>query len=292
MQCTACGEIPHCEQCAVSLTLHKDNILRCHYCTYHMPAPTECSSCKGTAFLKKGIGTQQVVTILEKIFPTARIARADLDTTVNKKQWTETVQRFENGDIDILIGTQTITKGYHFPKVTLVGILWADINLSIPMYNAAEVTLQQLIQVAGRAGRQSEESKVIVQTMITHPIFEYLHEQDYTQFFASEIKKRIEVGYPPVVRFAEIECKHPHLQTVEDDSYKLVQGLKLSAASNKKELIILGPSEPPVSKIKNIHARKIYIKAESIGAIIETYSTIDKRAFASSLYFTPNPLSS
>jgi len=292
VQCTSCGEVPHCEQCAVSLTLHKDTILRCHYCSYHITTPTECHSCKGTAFLKKGIGTQQVVSILEKIFPTARIARADLDTTVNKKQWTETVQRFEAGEIDILIGTQTITKGYHFPKVTLVGILWADINLSIPMYNAAEVTLQQLIQVAGRAGRQSAESQVIVQTMITHSLFDYLNEQDYTDFFDSEIKKRSEVGYPPLVRFAEIECKHANLQTVEDDAHKLVQALKRSAIFKNKELTILGPSEPPVAKIKNVHARKIYIKAQTIGAIIETYTSIDKKAFSSSLYFTPNPLSS
>ena len=122
--------------------------LLCHYCAYTSPVPQSCSSCKAGAssLLKKGIGTQQVVTVLEKLFPQARIARADLDSTLNKKKWIQTIKDFEAGAIDILVGTQTITKGYHFPRVTLVGILWADINLSLPFYNAAEVTLQQLIR--------------------------------------------------------------------------------------------------------------------------------------------------
>ena len=188
--CKSCGEVPHCINCNVSLTLHKNNTLRCHYCSYSIALLQECPSCKKKAFLKKGIGTQQVVTILKKLLPEARIARADLDTTVNKKKWNETITAFEAGEIDILVGTQTITKGYHFPKVTLVGIHWADINLSIPMYNAAEVTLQQLIQVAGRAGRQSQESRVIVQTLINHPIFKHLNEKEYTNFYTHEIKKR------------------------------------------------------------------------------------------------------
>src|SRR5690606_24005183 len=144
----------------------------------------------------------------EKIFPQARIGRADLDTTVNKKKWTQTLADFEAGALDILVGTQTITKGYHFPRVTLVGILWADSNVNIPMYNAAEVTLQQLIQVAGRAGRQSKDSRVIVQTLIDHPLFSYLNEQNYRDFYEYEIEKRALVGYPPCTRLAEIELKH------------------------------------------------------------------------------------
>ena len=136
----------------MSLTLHNDDSLRCHYCSFCTRAPSACAGCKATTFLKKGIGTQQVVAILEKIFPEARIARADLDTTINKKKWRQTMQEFEEGKIDILVGTQTITKGYHFPMVTLVGILWADINLGIPFYNAAEITLQQLIKYQEELG--------------------------------------------------------------------------------------------------------------------------------------------
>ncbi len=291
IQCKSCGEVPHCVNCDVSLTLHKNESLRCHYCSYSIPLLSECPSCKKAKFLKKGIGTQQVVTILEKLFPKARVARADLDTTVNKKKWTETMAAFEAGEIDILVGTQTITKGYHFPNVTLVGILWADINLSIPMYNAAEITLQQLIQVAGRAGRQSQNSKVIVQTLIDHPIFTYINEQDYTQFYAHELKKRNEVNYPPCNRFAEIECKHEDESVVERDAKAFANALKLSAAQQNKKLTILGPSQPPVSKIKKVHARKIYIKSDSMGPIIDVYNSINKAHFKSALFFTPNPLS-
>ncbi len=291
IQCTSCGNIPHCAQCSVSLTLHNDNSLRCHYCSFCTTAPSHCPSCKGSSFLKKGIGTQQVVTILEKLFPNARIARADLDTTINKKKWRQTMQEFEEGKIDILVGTQTITKGYHFPRVTLVGILWADINLGLPFYNAAEITLQQLIQVAGRAGRQSAESRVIVQTMINHPIFSYLNETDYRSFYNREIKNRQQVHYPPCIRLAEIELKHVSESQVATDAESLVKALKQVLADKKSTIAILGPSQPPVHMIKNVFSRKIYLKAENVGALIDLYKSIDQPLYESSIFFTPNPLS-
>ena len=231
------------------------------------------------------------MTILEKMFPEAIIARADLDTTVNKKQWTETMTQFEEGKIDILVGTQTITKGYHFPKVTLVGILWADINLSIPMYNAAETTLQQLIQVAGRAGRQSPDSKVIVQTMINHPIFEHINEVDYMNFYRQELINRKRVIYPPCNRFAEIECKHEDEELLNKDAHNLARALRKAALKLSRKITVLGPAEPPVAKIKKVHSRKIYIKADDIGAIIDVYNCINKDFYKAALFFTPNPLS-
>jgi len=156
VQCRACNFIPECPSCSVSLTLHNTNTLNCHYCEYSIPLPEKCITCKKDKFLKKGVGTQQIVSILEEMFINAKIARADLDTTTQKKQWQQIMIDFGNGDINILVGTQTITKGYHFPHVTLVGIIWADLNLHFPIFNAAETTLQQIIQVAGRAGRQSD----------------------------------------------------------------------------------------------------------------------------------------
>ncbi len=125
---------------------------------------------------------------MQKLFPQARIARADMDVTLKKKVFQQTLDDFHAGANDILVGTQTITKGFHFPHVTLVGILWADLNLSFPIFNAAETTLQQLIQVAGRAGRQRPESKVIVQSMIDHPIFGYLNEIDYINLIVMNLK--------------------------------------------------------------------------------------------------------
>lgn len=292
IQCKECSHIPSCTQCSVSLTLHSTKTLVCHYCNFTMQEPSSCTSCKAseTSLLKKGIGTQQVVSILEKIFPSARIARADLDTTVNKKRWQEIMEQFEKGSIDILVGTQTITKGYHFPKVTLVGILWADINLSMPIYNAAEVTLQQLIQVAGRAGRQSTDSTVIVQAMIDHPIFKYMEETHYTSFYEHEMVNRALINYPPHVRLAEIELKHINAELVEAEADRLADYLIDVIAKNNLNIILLGPAQPPVHMIKNIHSRKLYLKSPSIKELVSLYKTIPRQDYTSSLFFTPNPL--
>jgi primosomal protein N' (replication factor Y) (superfamily II helicase) len=292
IQCKSCGHIESCPACSVSLTVHHNQELKCHYCNFSKKIIITCPVCKAgeDQLLKKGIGTQQIVTILEKLFPHARIARADLDATVNKKKWQEIIHNFEEKKIDILVGTQTITKGYHFPGVTLVGILWADINLSFPVYNAAESTLQQLIQVAGRAGRQTAESEVIVQTMINHYIYDYLNEVNYTQFYKHELKHRAEVAYPPIIRFAEIELKHSDPVLLDQESNDIIQNLELIAEKNQLNITILGPAQPPVHKIQHMHARKIYIKSPDISQILKAYNHIIIKNYTSFLYFTPNPL--
>lgn len=292
IQCKKCGFIDSCNSCSVSLTLHGEQILKCHYCNFSKPVIISCPSCKApeSDLLKRGIGTQQVVSILEKIFPDAQIARADLDTTVNKKKWQQIVRDFEQKKIDILVGTQTITKGYHFPGVTLVGVLWADINLNFPVYNATESTLQQLIQVAGRAGRQAPESMVIVQSMISHPIYNYLNEIDYAQFYSHEIKLREEVQYPPICRFAEIELKNNNPDLIDQESHDIVSYVHKVINLNKLSMTILGPSQPPVHKIQNTHIRKIYMKSPDMGELLKVYKSIDMTKYSSTLFFTPNPL--
>lgn len=285
IQCKNCSYTPMCSRCSVSLTLHNDKELHCHYCGKKEYYPTQCPSCKKDNFLKKGIGTQQVVSILEKLFPMARIARADLDTSSKKKEWNDTVEQFNNGAIDIMVGTQTITKGYHFPRVTLVGILWADLNLNFPVYHAAETTLQQLIQVAGRAGRESEESLVLVQTMTDHTIFKFINEINYIDFYSAEINKRKLLSYPPCGRFSEIELIHKNESTVEQDAQKII-----SLLIKNRDITILGPSTPPVSKIKNKHRRKIYLKSSQFSSIIKAYQSIKTKKFTSKHYFTPTAL--
>lgn len=288
VQCKECSFIFMCDNCSVSLTLHGNGKLSCHYCTSALQLPHECPSCKVSAkkFLKKGVGTQQVVSIIEDLFPHARVARADLDTTTNKKRWQHTLEKFEHGEIDILVGTQTITKGYHFPNVTLVGILWADLNLHFPLYNAAETCLQQLIQVAGRAGRTGKSSQVIVQTMVEHPIFEFLNEVDYIKFYTKELEKRSIVRYPPTVRFAEIELKSTDEDLLEYETELVVQQLRKAAG----DVMVLGPAKPPVYKVKKMCMLKIYLKAERVSQLIALYQTIDRTALRSAIYFTPNPL--
>jgi primosomal protein N' (replication factor Y) len=290
VQCKNCSFVFSCLNCSVSMTLHKDNLLMCHYCGISCTQPTACSQCKvsGDSLLKKGIGTQQVVTILQTLFPQAHIGRADLDVTSKKKHWQQTVTDFSQGTLDILVGTQTITKGYHFPNVTLVGIIWADLNLHFPIYNAAETTLQQLIQVAGRAGRSHKASMVIVQTMVHHPIFSYINEIHYPEFYHHEIQTRQELNYPPSSRLVAIELKYKDAHIIDIESAKLAHHLRIHALHT--EIQILGPTQPMVHTIKNIHCRKIYIKAPSMHKIYTLYATINPKQYQSSLFFTPNPL--
>jgi primosomal protein N' (replication factor Y) len=293
VQCKACSFIISCANCSVSLTLHSNNTLTCHYCGYTVPMPNTCPSCKAPddQLLKKGIGTQQIVSILEKLFPDARIGRADLDVTSKKKVWQETITAFEQQKLDILVGTQTITKGFHFPQVSLVGIIWADLNLHFPVYNAAETTLQQLIQVAGRAGRQKLESTIIVQTMIEHPIFNFINEVDYLDFYAHELGARKDLGYPPYARLIEIELKHVRESVVERDAHMLVERLMTAQETAGCKIQILGPAKPPVYKIKHTYARKIYLKGTSINDLISLFQATQPYTLTSSVFFTPNPTS-
>jgi len=286
VQCTACTFIFSCTNCSVSLTLHEDGRLVCHYCNFTLKTHEICPDCKGKEFLRKGIGTQQVVTILQKLFPSAKIARADADTTSKKKEWQQTVQDFYDKKIDMLVGTQSITKGYHFPHVTLVGILWADVNLHFPMYNAAETTLQQLIQVAGRAGRQSAESKVILQTMTPHTVFNFINEIDYLKFYESEMVKRTEVGYPPAKHIAEIEIRHSDQRVVEQEADKIADFFIDKAG----DILVLGPVPAVIYRVQKTFCQKIFLKSMQRSAMIQLFTSLDQTRFASSLYFTIDPV--
>jgi len=287
VQCKECSFLFTCPNCSVSLTLHKGGVLNCHYCKYSITMPETCPECSKKEFLKKGIGTQQVVTILEKIFPYARIGRADLDTTTKKKVWQQTMEDFEAGNLDILVGTQTIAKGFHFPRVTLVGILWADLNLHFPVFNATETTLQQLIQVAGRAGRNHEKSKVIVQSMSEHRVFDYLNEIDYLKFYEHEMEKREMLDYPPYGRLVEIELKNNNETFIDREAGNLMLALIHAARQNNFNIDVLGPAQPPVSKIKNTHIRKIYLKGKNISHISKIFTSIDKEIYSSKIFYTP-----
>lgn len=283
VRCGACTHIFNCTRCSVSLTLHEPNQLVCHYCGINQILPDKCPKCANPHLIKKGIGTQQVVKILETIFPAARIARADLDTS-KKHAWQETVTAFTRGDIDIFVGTQTITKGYHFPRVTLVGIIWADVNLHMPVFTAAERTLQQIIQVAGRAGRSDHASDVIVQTLSDHTIFQYTNETDYLKFCDFELEQRRFLGYPPCGRFAQIELIHAKQEVVEREARFIAHHI---SRLNIEGLTVLGPTPPPVEKIKGSHRQRVYFKAQSMQTIYSALQMLKNHAFNSSLHFSP-----
>lgn len=288
VQCDACSTIMQCSACSVSLTLHEDGMLRCHYCAYEHLCPALCPSCPKGSLKRRGIGTQQVVDVIQKMFPHARVGRADLDVTSAPARWKKTLHDFEVGNLDILVGTQTIAKGHHFPKVTLVGIIWADVNFHFPVYNAQEVALQQLLQVIGRSGRMLAGSQAIVQTIENHSIYEFLDERRYPEFYEHEIETRLLVGYPPCMRFAEIEFIHEQESVVVQEAQACVRLLNGLAQTSVR---ILGPSLPPVAKIKNTHRRRVYIKAPSASIVHELAKSVRSRAWKSTVYYTPNPLS-
>jgi primosomal protein N' (replication factor Y) len=292
VQCKCCSYIFSCNNCSVSLTLHEDNNLRCHYCGHMRPCPPACPSCQADEkeLIKKGVGTQKLVGIVQTLFPHARIARADMDTTTKKNEWKKTMADFSAGNIDILIGTQTITKGYHFPKVTLVGIIWADLNLHFPRYNATETTLQQLIQVAGRAGRQTDESLVILQTMSDHAVFDYINEIDYLRFYQDEIEKRNEVLYPPCMRLIELEIRGGSEHIVDADAQAIVEKLLELNDQHAFGVIIMGPAKPPVHKINNSFSRIIYLKAPTLQHAYTLFGLLNRKRYKGNIYFTPNPL--
>jgi primosomal protein N' (replication factor Y) len=236
------------------------------------------------------VGTQKLVGIVQSLFPKARIARADMDTTTKKTTWSKTMADFTAGAIDILIGTQTITKGYHFPKVTLVGIIWADLNLHFPRYNATETTLQQLIQVAGRAGRQTTESLVILQTMADHEVFAYINEIDYLSFYQQEIALRNEVKYPPCMRLVELEIRADSEATVDADAQAIADRLSHLNEQHTLDVIVMGPAKPPVHKIKNSFSRVLYLKTSVMQHAQLLFNALDRKKYKSTIYFTPNPL--
>jgi primosomal protein N' (replication factor Y) len=293
VQCKNCGFIFNCPHCSVSLTLHADSqlstgILRCHYCNYSKTLPSSCPECSGSGkdFLKKGVGTQQAVNIFQELFPQARIARADLDTTSKQREWHKTVEQFEQGELDILIGTQTITKGYHFPGVTLVGVLWADVNLHMPFYNACESTLQQLIQVAGRAGRVQNHSRVIIQAVQDHKIFDFLSELDYIDFCKNESQIRREVFYPPFCRLAQVELRSESAQEIDFDAVIVADFLRKMAHDLSLDVQILGPALPAISKIQNVEIRQIFLKAKQFATIHKALGLIDSVQIKSRVFIT------
>lgn len=292
VQCKKCGFIFECPNCSVSLTLHKgkEDFLTCHYCDYKKTFDKSCKQCgvKEKDLLKKGIGTQQVVKILQNLFPKAVIERADLDTTKKKKAWKNVLENFEKGEIDILVGTQTITKGYHFPRVTLVGILWADLNLHFPVFNAAETALQKIIQVAGRAGRQSDDSKVIVQAIHDHYIFDNLNEKDYLNFCSKELDFRKEFKYPPFGRLVQVELKNSNVDILDDEAEEFFNNLCKINELNNLNIKILGPSKPIVHKIQKVECRHIFLKADSFSGIYRLLTSLNLKFFDSTIYFLPS----
>jgi len=261
MLCRDCGHVLQCRHCQVSLTLHRNkNTLLCHYCGYSQHPATLCPSCGSTRIAGLGIGSERIEEEVQQLFPEARVARLDSDTTTNRKHYLATLKAVRSRQVDILIGTQMIAKGLHFPHITLVGVVWADSGLGMPDYKAAERTFSLLSQVTGRAGRGEELGRVIIQTYQPHHYAIHLAQHhDYDAFYNREITARQPLGYPPFSRLVNIRfsgVKELQVQTTAETVAAYLHGHEWG---NRAE--ILGPSPAPLVKLKDRTRWQLLLKS-------------------------------
>ncbi len=257
LRCQSCAWTAECRHCDVTLTYHKHfNNLQCHYCGYHEPVAATCPACGGNELVLKGFGTEKVEDDLRILLPDARVARLDLDTARSKKNLNKVLDRFAAGQIDVLVGTQMVTKGLDFDHVGLVGILSADQLWRFPDFRSAERAFQLMIQVAGRAGRRQKRGKVIIQAEdTTHPVLQHVLANDYEGFFAREFAERQQFGYPPAQRLVKITVKHKKPAVVNEAA-------KLLAHELRKHLgeAVLGPAIPLIGRIRTWYLLDVLIK--------------------------------
>ncbi len=258
ISCEECGWIPKCNSCAVSLTYHMYyNQLRCHYCGHHERLPVTCPACGSTKLKTMGFGTEKLEEDLKLLFPEARIQRMDLDTTRRKYSYQKIINDFEQGDIDILVGTQMVSKGLNFDHVTLVGVFDIDRMLHFPDFRSFERTYQLAVQVSGRSGRKEKPGEVIIQTAnLKQPILHYITHQDFERFYNHEIEERDKYKYPPFYRLIRMTLKHRDQDVLNRASMLIVEETKKSI--HKK--MVLGPHEPMIGKIRNYYLREVIIK--------------------------------
>jgi primosomal protein N' (replication factor Y) (superfamily II helicase) len=260
ISCEDCGWIPKCENCDVSLTYHMyHNDLKCHYCGFKTRNYSGCPACGSVKLKTVGLGTEKIEDDLKLYLPEARIQRMDLDTTRSKYGYQQIINSFERGDTDILVGTQMVSKGLDFDKVSLVAIFDADRMIHFPDFRAQERAFQMITQVAGRAGRREKKGKVIIQTgNVNQPILKKIASHDYEAFYSAEISEREKFQYPPFVRLIKITTKSQERETGQKAAEQLAAALAEKFGSKR----ILGPESPIIDKIRNLYLKDIMIKLE------------------------------
>lgn len=260
VECKVCGWVPKCKNCDVSLTLHKSiNLLTCHYCGYTYPVPTVCPNCGSTEIMGRGIGTEKVEDQIAEIFPEARIARMDLDTTRTRNAYERLIADFSSGKTNLLIGTQMITKGLDFDKVRVVGILNADSMLNYPDFRAYEHAFMMMAQVSGRAGRKGKRGLVILQTKMPQlPVISQVVHNDYATFFHDLLEERLAFHYPPFYHLINVYLRHKQEKICQQASMELGQTLRSWFGDR-----VLGPDKPAVARVKTLSIRKIVLKLEN-----------------------------
>lgn len=296
IECRVCGWIPKCRNCDVSLTLHKNlNLLTCHYCGFTYSVPTVCPNCGSTELSGRGYGTEKIEDQIREIFPEARVARMDLDTTRARNAYERIIGDFSSGRTNLLIGTQMISKGLDFDNVSVVGILNADSMLNYPDFRAYEHAFMMMAQVSGRAGRKGKRGRVILQTKSSDlPVIRQVVHNDYEGFYRDLLEERQAFHYPPFFRLIYVYLKHRNEGTVETAGQELGSRLRQWFGDR-----ILGPDRPSVARVKAMHIRKIVIKLETglDPSLVRRYLRLgaaqmmqDKRYATLQVYYDVDPL--
>ena len=259
VECHTCGWVPKCDNCDVSLTLHKNmNQLTCHYCGFTYAVPTTCPNCGETDLRGRGYGTEKIEDQFAQLFPEAKIARMDLDTTRTKNAYERIIHDFSQGRTNVLIGTQMVTKGLDFDKVSVVGILNADAMLNYPDFRAYEQAFMMMAQVSGRAGRKGKRGLVLLQTTSPElPVIGQVVRNDYQAFYTDLLEERRLFRYPPFFRLVYVYLKHAKEQVAETAGIEL--GSRLRQLFGDR---VLGPDKPAVARVKTLHIRKLVLKLE------------------------------
>jgi len=270
--CPECSYVFSCPNCAVSLTLHAEaGMLRCHYCDYAVKAPTRCPKCHGRQIQFYGAGTERLEKEILSNFPDIRVARMDRDTTARKGAHTRILKAFERGEIDLLIGTQMITKGHDFPNVTLVGVISADTALNLPDFRSAETTFQLLTQVSGRGGRGRKEGQVVIQTFNPdHYAIQRARNHDYEGFHEEEILIRKSLDYPPFSRLINLQLSSLNEELGRREVEELGRRAKdfcQKESGNSQFVEVIGPAEAPIAKMKGRYRWQILLKSNNLQAL-------------------------
>ncbi|QHI35621.1 Primosomal protein N' [Kordia antarctica] len=284
IECKTCGNSPQCPNCDVSLTFHQyKNQLRCHYCSHHIAMQQQCFACGSHELDSKGFGTQQIEQELLELFPKVKVGRMDLDTTRGKYSYQKIISAFEQQEIQILVGTQMLTKGLDFRNVNLVGIMNADSMLNFPDFRAHERSFQLIQQVAGRAGRTKKQGKVIVQTYNPyHQILQQVSVGNYEAMFTDQLNDRRQFQYPPFYRLIKITLKHKEYNRVNESAAWFAKSLRNSFGDN-----VLGPEFPPIARIRNLYLKNILLKIpknQSLGKTKDMISRVQASFLSISTY--------
>jgi len=252
VQCSQCGDVTTCPNCTISLTYHRTpERLVCHYCLHHEEPTSRCKRCGGDTLRRRGLGTQQVERLLSERFPTARIARMDVDTTTGKWAHADILDRVGRREVDILLGTQMIAKGLDFPDVTLVGVIDADVGINLPDFRSSERCFQLLSQVAGRAGRGPKGGRVLIQTRVPgHHAVVCAVAHDYTRFVEQELSGREDPPYPPVTRLANVVFSGLQESATEKLASDAAERLRRAIAKHRNEITVVGPAPCPIERVK------------------------------------------